>query len=123
MAAKKNAKKTQVKKTAKKKNALLRSSRAKVPRWDLKLYIAGNTDRSIAAFNNLKAICEEHLAGQYSIEIIDLLVRPQLAKGDQILALPTVVRKLPAPIKKLIGDFSNSERVLVGLNIKPANQK
>lgn len=89
------------------------------PQWQLRLYIAGQTPRSIAAFNNLKAICEKYLHGQYDIEIIDLLVRPQLAKGDQILALPTLVRKLPEPIKKIIGDLSSEERVLVGLNIVP----
>lgn len=88
-------------------------------RWLLKLYVAGQTPRSIAAFANLKQICEEHLEGKYHIEVIDLLVNPQLAKGDQILALPTLVRKLPEPIKKIIGDLSNTEQVLVGLDIKP----
>lgn len=87
--------------------------------WLLKLYIAGQTPRSIMAFANLKRICEEHLEGKYQIEVIDLLVDPQLAKGDQILALPTLVRKLPEPMKKIIGDLSNTERVLVGLDIKP----
>lgn len=87
--------------------------------WLLKLYIAGQTPRAIAAFANLKKICEEHLERKYHIEVIDLLVNPQLAKGDQILALPTLVRKLPEPIKKIIGDLSNTERVLVGLDIKP----
>ena len=87
--------------------------------WQLRLYVAGQTPKSIAAFANLKRICEEHLAGQYRIEVIDLMVNPQLARGDQILALPTLVRKLPAPVKKIIGDLSNTERVLVGLDIKP----
>ena len=87
--------------------------------WLLRLYVAGQTPKSIAAFANLKRICEEHLAGQYRIEVIDLMVNPQLARGDQILALPTLVRKLPAPVKKIIGDLSNTERVLVGLDIKP----
>lgn len=87
--------------------------------WLLKLYIAGQTPRSIAAFANLKQVCEEHLEGKYHIEIIDLLVNPQLAKGDQILALPTLVRKLPEPIKKIIGDLSDTERLLVGLDVKP----
>jgi circadian clock protein KaiB len=87
--------------------------------WQLRLYVAGQTPKSLAAFANLKRICEEHLEGKYSIEVIDLMVHPQLAKGDQILALPTLVRKLPAPIKKIIGDLSNTERVLVGLDIKP----
>ena len=87
--------------------------------WQLRLYVAGQTPKSIAAFANLKRICEEHLEGKYQIEVIDLLVNPQLAMGDQILALPTLVRKLPEPIKKIIGDLSNTERVLVGLDIKP----
>ncbi|MBT0664042.1 circadian clock KaiB family protein [Geobacter pelophilus] len=87
--------------------------------YQLKLYVAGQTPKSIAAFDNLKRICEEYLKGKFSIEVIDLLVNPQLAKGDQILALPTLVRKLPEPIKKIIGDLSNTERVLVGLDLKP----
>jgi circadian clock protein KaiB len=87
--------------------------------WQLRLYVAGQTPRSLAAFANLKRICEEHLEGKYSIEVVDLLVNPQLAKGDQILAIPTLVRKLPEPIMKIIGDLSNTERVLVGLDIKP----
>lgn len=89
------------------------------PAWDMKLYVAGQTARSIAAFANLKRICEEHLAGQYRIEVIDLLEHPQLAKGDQILAVPTLVRKLPQPVRKIIGDLSNTERVLVGLDLRP----
>jgi circadian clock protein KaiB len=88
--------------------------------WILKLYVAGQTKKSIAAFTNLKKICDEHLAGKYSIEIVDLLKNPTLAKGDQILAIPTVVRQLPPPVKKLIGDLANTERVIVGLDIKPA---
>jgi circadian clock protein KaiB len=87
--------------------------------WELRLYVAGQTSRSIAAFANLKKICEEHLPGQYHIEITDLLKNPQLGKGDQILAIPTLVRKLPPPLKKIIGDLSNTERVLVGLDLKP----
>jgi circadian clock protein KaiB len=87
--------------------------------WQLRLYVAGQTPKSLAAFANLKRICEEHLEGKYSIEVVDLLVNPQLAKGDQILAIPTLVRKLPEPIMKIIGDLSNTERVLVGLDIKP----
>lgn len=85
--------------------------------YELRLYVAGQTPKSLAAFANLKKICEEHLSGQYKIEIIDLLKHPQLASGDQILAIPTLVRKLPQPIKKIIGDLSNTERVLVGLDI------
>ena len=87
--------------------------------WQLLLYIAGQTPKSIKALNNLKNLAEEHLAGKYSIEITDLLVSPQLAEGDQILAVPTLVRKFPEPIRKIIGDLSNEEKVLVGLNIKP----
>lgn len=90
--------------------------------WELRLYVAGQTEKSLAAFANLKAICEEHLRGRYSIEIIDLLTNPQLARGDQILAVPALVRKLPPPIRKLIGDFSNTERVLVGLDLRPRTQ-
>lgn len=88
----------------------------------LRLYVAGQTKKSMTAFANLKKICEEHLAGRYSIEIIDLLENPQLSKGDQILAVPTLVRKLPPPIKKIIGDLSNTERVLVGLDLRPAGR-
>ncbi len=89
--------------------------------YELRLYVAGQTPKSLAAFANLKKICEEHLAGQYHIEVIDLLKQPQLASGDQILAIPTLVRKLPAPIKKIIGDLSNTERVLVGLDVREEN--
>lgn len=86
----------------------------------LRLYIAGQTPRSIAAFANLKRICEEHLAGRYRIEVIDLVQNPQLAAGDQILAVPTLVRRLPEPVRKIIGDLSNADRVLVGLDIRPS---
>ncbi len=87
--------------------------------WDLRLYVAGQTPRSLAAFANLKKLCEEHLAGRYNIEVIDLLEQPQLASADQILAIPTLVRKLPSPIKKIIGDLSNRDRTLVGLSLRP----
>jgi circadian clock protein KaiB len=87
--------------------------------YNLRLYVAGQTARSLHAFANLKKICEEHLAGRYKIEVVDLLQNPQLARGDQILALPTLVRKLPAPVRKIIGDLSNTERVLVGLDLRP----
>ena len=87
--------------------------------WDLRLYVAGQTPRAVAAFENLRKICEERLPGQYRIEVIDLLKNPQLAKGDQILAVPTLVRKLPEPVRKIIGDLSNTERVLVGLDLRP----
>lgn len=88
--------------------------------WELRLYVAGQTPKSLTAFANLKTICEEHLKGRYRIEVIDLLKKPTLAKGDQILAIPTLVRKLPEPMKKIIGDLSNTERVLVGLDLRPA---
>jgi len=87
--------------------------------WELRLYVAGQTPKSMTAFANLKAICEEHLAGKYTIEVIDLLVNPALARGDQIIAIPTLVRNLPEPIRKIIGDLSNTERVLVGLDLRP----
>ncbi len=87
--------------------------------YNLRLYVAGQTPKSLAAFANLKAICEEHLQNKYTIEVIDLLENPQLAKGDQIIAIPTLVRKLPEPLRKIIGDLSNTERVLVGLDLKP----
>ena len=87
--------------------------------WELRLYVAGQTPKSITAFSNLKKLCEERLKGCYHIEVIDLLENPALAKGDQILALPTLVRRLPQPVKKIIGDLSNKERVLVGLDLRP----
>ena len=87
--------------------------------WELRLYVAGNTPKSVTALKNLKGYCETHLKGKYTIEVIDLLVHPQLAEGDQILAIPTVVKKVPEPIRKIIGDLSNEEKVLVGLNIVP----
>jgi circadian clock protein KaiB len=86
--------------------------------YSLRLYVAGQTPKSIAAIANLRRICEEHLAGRYTIELIDLLVQPQLAAGDQILAVPTLVRRLPAPLKRVIGNLANAERVLVGLDIR-----
>ena len=88
-------------------------------RWELRLYVAGQTPRSLAAIANLREICETHLKGQYSIEVIDLQENPQLAAGDQIVAIPTLIRKLPPPMKKIIGDLSNTERVLVGLDLRP----
>jgi circadian clock protein KaiB len=87
-------------------------------RWELRLYVAGQSPKSLEAFANLKRICEEHLKGRYTIEVIDLVENPQLAKGDQILAVPTLVRKLPPPIRKIIGTLSEEDRVLVGLNIR-----
>jgi len=87
--------------------------------WQLRLYVAGQTSKSLLAFANLKKICEAHLEGRYHIKVIDLLVTPQLARGDQILALPTLVRKLPQPMVRILGDLSNTERVLVGLDIRP----
>jgi circadian clock protein KaiB len=88
------------------------------PQYDLRLYVAGQTPRSLQALSNLKRICEEHLSGQYRIQIIDLLKKPQLAAGDQILAIPTLVRAIPKPMRKIIGDLSNTERVLVGLDVR-----
>lgn len=90
-------------------------------KWELRLYVAGQTPKSIRAFANLKKFCEEHVAGKYSIEIIDLLKNPKLARGDQIIAIPTLVRKVPQPIRKIIGDLSNTERVIVGLDIRPVS--
>jgi circadian clock protein KaiB len=87
--------------------------------WNLRLYVAGQTPKSITALANLKKICNEHLANQYNIEIIDLVRHPELARRDQILAIPTLVRSLPSPLKKIIGDLSNSEKVLLGLDIEP----
>lgn len=87
--------------------------------WDLRLYVAGRSPKSVAAFANLKRLCEEYLPGRYAIEVIDLLEHPQLAEGDEIIAIPTVVRKLPHPIKKIVGDLSNTERALVGLQLRP----
>jgi circadian clock protein KaiB len=92
---------------------------ASKPEWQLRLYVAGTTARSVAALENLRRLCETHLAGRYSIEVIDLLVNPKLAKGDQILAVPTLVRKVPEPKRKIIGDLSDEERVLVGLDVRP----
>lgn len=90
------------------------------PKYDLRLYVAGQTPRSLQALSNLQRICEEHLAGHYRVQIIDLLEKPQLAAGDQILAIPTLVRAIPKPARKIIGDLSNTERVLVGLDVRSA---
>ena len=95
------------------------SATAKDEFWELRLYVAGQTPRSIAAFNNLKRICEEHLKGRYKIQVIDLVKDPKLARDDQIVAIPTLVRKLPDPIRKIIGDLSDTERTVVGLQIRP----
>ncbi|MFZ1106256.1 MAG: circadian clock KaiB family protein [Hyphomicrobiaceae bacterium] len=91
--------------------------------WDLRLYVAGHTEKSVRAINNLKRICREHLEGRYSIEVIDLVEKPQLAAGDQIIALPTLVRRLPEPIKRILGDLSDQERVLVGLDVRPKDRE
>ncbi len=90
-------------------------------RYDLRLYVAGQTPRSLQALSNLRKICEEHLAGRYRVEIIDLMQKPQLAAADQILAIPTLVRSIPKPARKIIGDLSNTERVLIGLDVRPAS--
>ena len=92
-------------------------------KWELRLYVAGKTPKSVTALTNLKKYCETHLKGLYRIEVVDLLVHPQLAEGDQIFAIPTLVRKVPQPIRKIIGDLSNEEKVLVGLDIRPVKQK
>jgi circadian clock protein KaiB len=97
--------------------------RAASAEWELRLYVAGETARCAAALTNLRRLCEEHLKGRYRIEVVDLLQHPQLARGDQILAIPTLVRKLPTPIKKIIGDLSNEERVLVGLDLRPVARR
>lgn len=94
-------------------------AKASKKKYELRLYIAGNTPKSITALRNLKKYCEEHLEGLYSIEVVDLLVNPQLAEGDQILAVPTLVKKVPEPVRKIIGDLSNEAKVLVGLDIRP----
>jgi circadian clock protein KaiB len=96
-----------------------KSTRPKSDVFLLRLYVAGQTPKSMTAFANLKNICEEHLAGRYEIEVVDLLKNPTLASGDQILAIPTLVRKLPEPVRKIIGDLSNTERVLIGLDLLP----
>jgi circadian clock protein KaiB len=93
--------------------------RRKPGEWILRLYVAGLSGRSASALSNLEAVCEEHLAGRYRIEVVDLMKQPQLARGDQIVALPTLVRRLPPPMKKIIGDLSDQERLLVGLELKP----
>ena len=101
-------------------NSQTLQTQGKKPEWLLKLYVAGQTPKSVAAFANLKRICETHLQGQYQIEIVDLLVNPKLAKGDQIIAVPALVRELPPPVKKIIGDLAQEERVLVGLDVRSA---
>jgi circadian clock protein KaiB len=106
----------------KRRSGTPRQHRADADFFELRLYIAGQTSRSLTALANLKRICEEHLQGRYRIEVIDLLEHPQLARGDQILALPTLVRKLPEPIRKLVGDLSNTENALVGLDLRPTRR-
>jgi circadian clock protein KaiB len=101
------------------KSSVIRPAAAVLPRWKLLLYIAGKTTKSFDAFENLKQLCDEYLAGRYDIEVVDLIKNPKLAQGDQILAVPTVVRKLPAPIRKIIGTLADAERVLVGLDLRP----
>jgi circadian clock protein KaiB len=105
--------------TAKRPDSRSRSRLSKF--WQLRLYVAGQTPKSIAAFSNLKAICESHLEGRYRIEVIDLVKHPKLSKGDQILAIPTLVRRLPEPVRKIIGDLSDTDRVLVGLDLRSAD--
>ena len=114
-----NARKTASKQAPDEETAVLHDEQPDVTEWQLRLYVAGQTAKSAAALENLKRVCESHLAGRYSIEVVDLLVNPRLAAGDQILAVPTLVRKFPEPIRKIIGDLSNEERVLVGLDVHP----
>jgi len=90
--------------------------------WDLRLYVAGQSPKSVAAFNNLKTLCEEHLAGRYRIELVDLIQNPKLARDDQIVAIPTLVRKLPSPMRKIIGDLSDTDRALIGLQLRPSRR-
>ena len=104
--------------TVKRRSSVANRQPAKL--WQLRLYVAGQTPKSLTAFGNLKNICENHLKGRYRIEVIDLLEQPHLSKGDQILAIPTLVRKLPQPVRKIIGDLSDTERVLVGLDLRAA---
>ncbi|GAB4534483.1 MAG: circadian clock KaiB family protein [Anaerolineae bacterium] len=96
-----------------------RTAQVNTERWELRLYVAGQTPKSLVALANLRAICEQHLQGRYTIEVIDLVENPRLARGDQIMAIPTLVRKLPPPLRKIIGDLSDTERVLVGLDLRP----
>ena len=96
----------------------VRPKKARTERWHLRLYVAGHTPRSVTALANLRNVCEEHLAGRYTLEVVDIIKSPQLAAGDQIFAVPTLVRRLPPPLKKIIGDLSDSERVLVGLDVR-----
>jgi circadian clock protein KaiB len=91
--------------------------------WDLRLYVAGQSPRSVAAFSNLKKICEEHLSGRYNIEVVDLIQHPQLAAGDQIVAIPTLVRKLPQPLRRIVGDLRDTDRALVGLQLRPGKSE
>lgn len=102
------------------KPAARRAPSRSARQWQLRLYVAGQTPKSLTAFSNLKQICETHLSGRYMIEVIDLVEQPQLSKGDKILALPALVRKLPRPVRMIIGDLSNTERVLVGLDLRSA---
>ncbi len=92
------------------------------PMYDLRLYVAGQSPRSVRAVENLRQVCDEHLAGRYRVEVIDLLVNPALARGDEIVAVPTLVRKLPEPIRRIIGDLSDTDRVLVGLQVRPQHK-
>ncbi len=127
--ARRSAKTSSSKTPAKRSSGSLRGIRrlgpslSKTPKWNLRLYVAAQTPACMAAIANLEQICEEHLEGKYRIEVIDLLQCPQLAAGDQIIAVPTLVRHLPTPVKRIIGDLSNRERVLIGLDLKPASVK
>jgi circadian clock protein KaiB len=113
------SKKVSVRATAPRRTS--QAGNATVTEWNLRLYVAGQTPKSLTAFANLKRLCEDYLPGRYRIEVIDLVKSPQLAQGDQIVALPTLIRKLPTPIKRVIGDLSNLDRVLVGMDLGPAS--
>lgn len=113
----KTAKKKQTATGNKSATAAAKASRVPKKQWELRLYVAGHTEKSVFALANLRSLCERYLKGEYAIEVIDLIKNPQLAKGDQIIATPTLVKKLPTPVKRIIGDLSNTERVLVGLNL------
>jgi circadian clock protein KaiB len=115
--------KTRPTKAPAKKATATRAKSGKLGKWRLRLYVAGQTPKSLTAFSNLKHLCEQHLAGRYQIEVIDLVKEPQLAAGDQIVAIPTLVRKLPVPIKRVIGDLSDLERIMVGMDLRPIDGK
>jgi circadian clock protein KaiB len=112
-----------LRKSARKVRSSIAAAPEQQPEWDLRLYVAGQSPQSVAAIANLKKLCQTHLSGEYRVEVIDLLTTPQLSRDDQIVAIPTLVRKVPAPIRKVIGDLSNSAQTVVGLQLPPAKPK